>query len=192
MPIVGTFCSDRVRKINGHEQPREARLGKHERPKFITPISPCPALPYSHPREERRGRERERGRKKIQERVGRENTSKRKRKKKGIKAKSRNGGVEGRKRGRKREEETKRLKSGCLTGVSPEVARDVAPSVVYLGFSVCVSPRGSSAQRVALSHSSARRVLMHKQEHRHCECCLHSSTSSCALQSSLARCEVQN
>lgn len=56
MPIVGTFCSDRVRKINGHEQPREARLGKHERPKFITPISPCPALPYWLPREENRGR----------------------------------------------------------------------------------------------------------------------------------------
>lgn len=52
---MGTFCSDRVRKINGHEQPGEARLSKHERPKFITPISPCPALPYSHTQE--RGRE---------------------------------------------------------------------------------------------------------------------------------------
>ncbi|KAK1904665.1 Protein mono-ADP-ribosyltransferase PARP4 [Dissostichus eleginoides] len=41
-----------VRKINGYEQPREARLSKHERPKFITPISPCPALPY-HKREKK-------------------------------------------------------------------------------------------------------------------------------------------
>lgn len=56
---MGTFCSDRVRKINGYEQPREARLSKHERPKFITPISPCPALPYSHPQErEKRGKTR--------------------------------------------------------------------------------------------------------------------------------------
>lgn len=51
MPIVGTFCSDRVRKINGYEQPREARLSKHDCPKFITPISPCPALLYSPPQE---------------------------------------------------------------------------------------------------------------------------------------------
>lgn len=59
MPIVGTFCSDRVRKINGYEQPREARLSKHECPKFITPISPCPALPYSPSQE--RVRERKKG-----------------------------------------------------------------------------------------------------------------------------------
>lgn len=59
MPIVGTFCFDRVRKINGYEQPREARLSKHECPKFITPISPCPALPYSPPQE--RVRERKKG-----------------------------------------------------------------------------------------------------------------------------------
>ncbi len=52
---MGTFCSDRVRKINGYEQPREARLSKHERPKFITPISPCPARPYSHPQERKKG-----------------------------------------------------------------------------------------------------------------------------------------
>lgn len=57
MPIVGTFCFDRVRKINGYEQPREARLSKHECPKFITPISPCPALPDSPPQERgRRGK----------------------------------------------------------------------------------------------------------------------------------------
>lgn len=61
MPIVGTFCSDRVRKINGHEQPREARLGKHERPKFITPISPCPALPYSHPQEGKKKKRKRKG-----------------------------------------------------------------------------------------------------------------------------------
>lgn len=77
MPIVGTFCSDRVRKINGHEQPREARLGKHERPKFITPISPCPALPYWLPREEKWGR-------KKREQRGRESKSEKK-KEKGIK-----------------------------------------------------------------------------------------------------------
>lgn len=53
---MGTFCSDRVRKINGYEQPREARLSKHECPKFITPISPCPALPYSPPQEREEGR----------------------------------------------------------------------------------------------------------------------------------------
>lgn len=69
MPIVGTFCFDRVRKINGYEQPREARLSKHECPKFITPISPCPALPYSPPQERSKGEEkggkgRESGRKK--------------------------------------------------------------------------------------------------------------------------------
>lgn len=59
MPIVGTFCFDRVRKINGYEQPREARLSKHECPKFITPISPCPALPDSPSQE--RVRERKAG-----------------------------------------------------------------------------------------------------------------------------------